>query len=143
MRCLVLIALMVSFSGPAWATDSKSTPPPANAKTSVLFMQLRAVGEFDSAKIRLLENVIVGELHKYRKFKVLARQDVENLLDADGFKQAIDCEAQSCLVNVAGALGTDLMVSGELGYMDKKTAVLSLQILHTGDNSYFIFDSGN
>jgi len=127
---LVFSAFLVGFSAPA---SAQSAPSSTNNKVSVLFLQLQAVGKHAPDKIQLLETVIVGELHRNKRFKVLSRRDVQNLLDADGLKQALDCEAESCLVNIAGSLGTELMVTGSLSYIDDEASMLAMQLLNTGD----------
>ena len=118
------------FGGtPAYAKSDES-----EERVTVLFFELKAVGGITKTKVRLLENIVVGELHKYKKFNVLSRSDVERLIDSDAFKQSLDCSTTSCLVDVAGALGTGLVVGGEVGYIDEDTAIVSLQVIQTQDS---------
>ena len=109
-------------------------PTQETERITVLFFELKSVGGIDKTKVRLLENLVVGELHKYKKFNVLSRSDVERLIDSDAFKQSLDCNTTSCLVDVAGALGSGLVVGGEVGYIDDDTAILSLQVIQTQDS---------
>lgn len=95
----------------------------------VLFLELKAIAGFAPEKAQLIENVILSELAKYKRFHVISKSDVRNMLDAEKLKEAMDCDQASCMAEIAGALGTELIVAGDLGSLGENDALLSLQLV--------------
>ena len=118
--CSVVLILSL-MAGPAYATETRAV--------DVLFLELKALGGFDADQALLIENVILAELSKHKQFNVISKSDVVNMLDVEQLKQSVNCSQESCIAEIAGALGTEYLVTGNLGNMGDGEALLNLQWL--------------
>jgi len=112
------------------AIDSK------DEKINVMFFELKPLGKYDKNKTKMLENIILAELYKYKKFNVISKSDVEKILNAEEFKQMIECSDNSCLMEISGALGAEILVSGDIGQIGK-VSQLSLKMLNNQDGTVY------
>ena len=116
--------------------NSKISNSDKAEKTKVMFFELKAISGFNSGQAKLLENVILAELSEYNKFSVVSKSDVEKILNAEEFKQLLDCQDNSCLLEISGALGTEILVSGDIGILGT-VKQLSLQIINNRDGTVY------
>jgi len=112
------------------AIDSK------DEKINVMFFELKPLGKYDKNKTKMLENIILAELYKYKKFNVISKSDVEKILNAEEFKQMIECSDNSCLMEISGALGAEILVSGDIGQL-ADVSQLSLKMLNNQDGKVY------
>ncbi|MEW5851785.1 MAG: hypothetical protein AB2A00_23550 [Myxococcota bacterium] len=64
----------------------------------------------------LLTDNLVSALRKSRRFsRVVASAEIQDTLSFELQRQAINCDATSCIREIAGALGVDYIVTGNLG----------------------------
>ena len=112
------------------AIDSK------DEKINVMFFELKPLGKYDKNKTKMLENIILAELYKYKKFNVISKSDVEKILNAEEFKQMIECSDNSCLMEISGALGAEILVSGDIGQI-ADVSQLSLKMLNNQDGKVY------
>ena len=105
-------------------------------KINVMFFELKAMTGFDKEKANVLEEIILAELYKYKKFNVISKGDVEKILNAEEFKQMIECNDNSCLMEISGALGAEILVSGGIGKMGDLSQ-LSLKMLNNQDGTVY------
>jgi len=75
----------------------------------------------DADTSRLVEEMIVGSLDATGRFKVTSRNDMMSLLGFEKQKQSMGCEEASCLAEIAGALGVDLVAAPRAGRLDNLT----------------------
>lgn len=87
---------------------------PALPSAAVLPLQARKGVDTDTAG--LLTGRLVATLRVQGLFsRVVDTSELEQLLGFEQQKQLLACDSQSCLAEIAGALGVDYLVSGSLG----------------------------
>jgi TolB-like protein len=124
LRRILMVALITSVAVPAWAQDAAGDAP---APKSLLQMNLTA-NNVDPQTVNTIESFITVELDKHQSLKVLAGDDVKRMLDLESQKQAAGCDDDSsCLAEIAGALGADYVVTGQLGKLEKRL-ILTLNL---------------
>jgi hypothetical protein len=70
----------------------------------------------------LHSEVLAQELLR-RGLRVTTSRDIETLLGAERQKQLLGCDAQSCMTELANALGADAIVQGDIGKVDAQWSV--------------------
>ena len=103
-------------------------------KLSVMFFELKAIAGFNAEQAKLLENIILVELYNYKKFNVISKEDVQKLFDDEELEKINECKDNTCLLELSGALGVDLLVSGDIGKLGE-ISQLSLKILNNEDST--------
>src|SRR5437868_3019595 len=100
---------------------------------SVAALNLKATTGVSADKAQLLSDVMTEELRSAGTFsRVVSMQEVEAMLGLERQRQLLNCEASSCVAELAGALGVDLVVTGTVGQL-AKTAVLKLSLVDSRD----------
>jgi TolB-like protein len=113
------------------AQDAASQQAAASGPKSLLQMNLTA-NNVDPRTVNTIESFITVELDKNQNLKVLAGDDVKKMLDLESQKQAAGCDDDSsCLAEIAGALGADYVVTGQLGKLDTRL-ILTLNLFDAG-----------
>jgi len=74
---------------------------------------VKAVGTFDPAAVKGLSALIASEAARFNA-RVLAGTDMVALIDLDRQKQMLGCSDSSCLTEIGGALGVDLLLTSEV-----------------------------
>lgn len=97
--------------------------------TDVLFLHLKGIAGVDQDRATLIENVIVTELSNYKAFNILSRANVMEMLDAERLKDMMNCDDASCMAQIAGALGTELLIAGDFGNLSRESSLLSLRMI--------------
>ncbi len=72
-------------------------------------------------------DVVTGEVGALSPCSVLSRSDVRGVLSFEAEKQLLGCTQESCLAELAGALGADLLVTGSLSKIEA-SMLLSLRV---------------
>ena len=119
--CFLYLLFFVSFSVALKAAEKE--------KIKLVFFELKAISGFEKEKASVLENIVLSDFYSYSELDVLGRKDIVKILDAEQFRQMIDCSDDKCLIEVSGALGAQHIVSGEIGKLGENVAVLNMQIL--------------
>lgn len=132
MRRAAIIPLLLGLAGPAAAADAAGNDG-HNATQNALQTQPRilrvAVSDFeatdvDPAVARLVADAVVAELRKLEHLSVIGMQEIRDMLDLEAEKQALGCDEQeSCLAEIAGALGVDLLVTGTLAQVGEGSLI--------------------
>lgn len=83
----------------------------------------------DAQAARTLSSLVAIEVARDARFDVLATADLREVVALEGEKQALGCDvdSQSCLAEVAGAMGARFVVLGQLGAL-ADTLVLTLSL---------------
>jgi hypothetical protein len=94
-----------------------STAALADGRPKLFVLDLNATGGIDPALARNLTHAATVELTRRGFFQVLSSADVETLLGVERQKQLLGCSeaAQSCITELAGAVGAELLLSGSVG----------------------------
>ena len=101
------------------ATPAPSAPAAAAPKPTVLVLDLEAAGvSKDDAHFVTAE--IARTLAEPSTVNVLTAADLRRLASLESDKQAMGCEAQSCLAELANAMGAEYVVFGTIGRIDEQ-----------------------
>ncbi len=104
----LFIALLVSIAGSAARADEVG-------KVRTLVMDLKSNGVEQDA-VDTISGLIAVILDENDRLEVLSGSDVKQLIALESQKQAMGCaDDSSCLADVAGALGAELVVFGAAG----------------------------
>jgi len=122
MPTLAALALLLS----ATTTPAGGGPAPQR----VLVMELRADG-VDGVVVRTLQSSLTTELGRVPGLEVLSSDDIKNLAGLEADRQQAGCDDEnSCLAEVADALGARAAVFGSVGRLGSLT-VVNLSLLDT------------
>lgn len=81
----------------------------------------------EKAEVDLLTSIITATLAKQERLEVLSSSDVKRIVQLEGERQALGCSESSCLAEIAGAMGAQLVVYGDIGKLGSQT-VLTLNL---------------
>jgi hypothetical protein len=121
--CLLMcgaIGARAATSSPATSATSATTAAPARIKVLVLDVKSTVLNK---SEIETLTSLITAHLGAYGQLDVLSGDDVKRLIDLEGQKQVIGCDQRSCLAELAGAMGANLVVFGQAGRLGSTTVV--------------------
>ena len=91
------------------------TPSPAIGPEKLLVLDFRDDGVGDSA-VRIIRDSLATHLSNDQRLEVLSTEDMQRALDVEAQKSAMGCSAdESCLAEIAGALGARLLFYGTVG----------------------------
>jgi TolB-like protein len=109
--------LAVSLS-PANAADTK--------KPTVAVMPL-AAKRLEASIAQVLTDMLTLALRRSGRYEVMSADDVNRLLQQETLKDALGCDNVACAAEIAGALGTEFMITGNaLKLGNKITITLTL-----------------
>jgi hypothetical protein len=95
--------------------DPVAEPPDARPKQRLRVLVLEpSASESDAETARAIASLLAVELSKIDRFDVLSNADVKRIIELEGEKQAMGCSTTSCLAELAGAMGANIVVFGEL-----------------------------
>ncbi len=86
----------------------------AFGEKSIAVMNLRSE-ELRPTDCIAVTNYLTTELQKIKGYRILAWDDVTNMLEHQAGKQALGCEDDECLAEIGGALGVDYILAGDIG----------------------------
>jgi hypothetical protein len=91
---------------------------------SVLVLEIEHEEE-NAREAALLNTVIADELEDQRGLEVITTADIQKALELEGERQALGCdkEQESCLSEIADAMGAQYVVFGELGRLGQSFVV--------------------
>jgi hypothetical protein len=82
-----------------------------------------ASGEVDAGTARLLTGIIATAIDATEGIDVLTNDDVKRSLEAEASRQSLGCSTSSCLAELAGAMGAQYAVYGDVGRLGDLYAV--------------------
>jgi hypothetical protein len=86
----------------------------AGRKVRVLVLQPEAKSKESKPVSDAVAGLIPVELAPVTSFDVLSTADVQQMVELEAEKAAMGCADNSCLAELAGALGADLVVYGDV-----------------------------
>jgi TolB-like protein len=116
---ILALALAVMSQAPAPAPAVVSPPP---AKQRVLVLDLRNDGAKPEHARLVTDNIVVA-LSRFSQLEVVSSEDVRRMVQTEGEKQAMGCTDDSCLTEIASAMGASLVVHGSIGKLESITVV--------------------
>lgn len=106
-----------------------SAPGYAQENPGVVVMDLKAVHEVEESLAAILNDSLVARLKATGKFgSILSGPDMRAMLNLEQQKQVLNCDEQSCLAEIGGALGVPYLVHANLGKVGAKF-VLSVKVM--------------
>lgn len=109
---------------PAPPPEAPPPPPPAApTRYRLLVLDLKAV-DVDKAAVETLQGFVVTGLSSYAELDVVSGEDVKNMVELQATRATMGCsDDASCLVEIADALGAQLVVFGNCGRLDNALVV--------------------
>jgi hypothetical protein len=100
----------------------EAAPAPAIIKRPlrVAVYDFEIVG-FDQHQGRVVIASVLAELRKLERTNVIGMSEIKQMLDHEAQKQLLGCSQESCLTEVADALGVDVLVVGAIGKAGEQT----------------------
>ena len=96
---------------------------PAPKARRILVLDLRQEGGSGESIARLVRDSTATYLAKKQGVEVLSTEDLRQALEVEAERQALGCDTSSCLAEIAGAMGADLIVHGSVGQLGSTTVV--------------------
>lgn len=90
------------------AGSDEAAPP------RLLVMDLQANG-VDSGTVKTVQGLLVDTIAAQKTYDVLSGNDIRRVLEAEANKALLGCSDDSCMAEVAGAMGAERVVYGSLG----------------------------
>lgn len=118
------LALGASADAPAKPLEPKPT--------TLQVLALAPENGVDPASAKILTDFLASELGLHRELRVFGQSDLEALLREAKDRRAVGCDgaADSCLSEVAGALGAQWLLTGTVGRLGE-ALVLNVRVLDT------------
>ena len=109
MRNLLVVALVLCFSASALAEE----------KARVLLMNLKTAG-VDENTANLIGDLMAVKLSKNPQIEVVNSGDIKRMMELESDKARAGCDDDSCLADLAGALGARYVIYGTLGKLGSR-----------------------
>lgn len=133
--CALVVApqLLRAQSAPGDSLESKdpaaaSSPAATSAqqtqgKKRLLLLNLEALA-VDPAVVRVIDGLLTEALHQHsQQIELLTAADMRQIMALEADKQNLGCSTDSCLSELAGAMGARYVVFGQVGKLDQLTLV--------------------
>ncbi len=91
----------------------------AFSQKSVAVLNVRS-DQLEPGDCILVTDYLTTELKKVKGYSVLCRDDVARMLEYRAGKQTFECDNDSCISEIGGVLGTELVVAGDIGQMGSR-----------------------
>ena len=116
---LVLLTAEASFG----QTQPKELP-------AVMVLNVKHEEAASPGLANILTGLVLQNLHDMKRFRVVGMKDVDQMLSQEQRKQLAGCTDTSCLVEIAGAMGTQYTLDSTVGVVGSSN-VLSLTLIDT------------
>jgi hypothetical protein len=103
------------------------------AAPKVFVVDLRAEGGIDEGLVRLLNEHMLTEFARTGRMSVIGSSDVKQLIEHEREKYVLGCTDDSCLLELGGALGADLLATASLGRLGDAAYLLNLKLMRVED----------
>ncbi|HEY4220319.1 MAG TPA: hypothetical protein VGO62_03235 [Myxococcota bacterium] len=101
-------------------------------RVKVLVLDVKSK-DLSASEVETLTSLITAQLSRYQQLDVLSSVDIHRLVDLESQKQTVGCDSGSCLSELAGALGAELVFFGQAGKLGT-TVVLTLNVFDAKKN---------
>ena len=143
-RVLWLAAFVTGVASPAFAAEGESANTATAGESAVasesaaevrdkprlLIMNFKALGVEPSA-VEAASDITTGAFQEQGRFEVISTADVQSLIDLEADRSVAGCANNSCLAEIAGALGADFVVTGRMSKLGE-SFVFKLALLDPG-----------
>jgi hypothetical protein len=97
---------------------------------AVMVLNIKAEEQASPGLAAILTELVLQGVHDQQQLRVVGQKDVSQMLSLEQQKQLAGCTDTSCIVEIAGALGTKYTIDGTVGIVGSSN-VLSLTLLDT------------
>lgn len=116
-----------------WALGTAAAVTPAAPSVAVL--RVEAQKGVDAQTARVLTDHLVAELRRGGAFsRVVSGTELESILDLEKQRQLFECDRESCLGEIAGALGVDHLMVASVARLGT-TFIVQLRVLDARNGS--------
>lgn len=119
LACLASVLVAALAGSPARAAE-----PSGRIKALVLDVQS---SDLSPSEVNTLTSLVTAHLARYPQLDVLSGADLKRLVDLEAQKQSAGCDEGSCLSEIAGAIGAQLVFFGQAGKLGS-TVVVTLNV---------------
>ena len=123
-----LVLVLVTALAPALLTlmsePARAAEPTGRIKALVLDVQS---SDLSPSEVNTLTSLVTAHLARYPQLDVLSGADLKRLVDLEAQKQSAGCDEGSCLSEIAGAIGAQLVFFGQAGKLGS-TIVVTLNV---------------
>lgn len=103
---------------------------PSESLPAIMVLNIKHEEEAGPGVANILTELVLQDLHDMKRFRVIGQKDIDQMLNTEQRKQLTGCSDTSCLVEIAGAMGTRYTVDGTIGALGD-TNILSLSLIDT------------
>jgi hypothetical protein len=100
----------------------------AEEKPKLAVLDLQATG-VEPELIPTLTEILTVEIDSIGKHKVIAGRDIQSMLGFEKQKDLVGCTDASCLAEIGGALGVEMLVVGHIGKVGS-TYVVNIKLIN-------------
>lgn len=104
---------------------------PHGAQLSFAVLDLRAAGLPEELAVNLTQ-LLAAELKSVEGATVISRDDIASMLRMEQDKLLLGCDDSSCMAEIGGALGVDMLVAGQVGKV-AQSYVISLRMIQPAE----------
>lgn len=105
------------------------------AAPSLAVMTLTAETGVESSSTRLITDVLLQELQSTHAFaRVVSSRELESVMGLEAQRQLLQCTDGSCVAELSGALGVDLLITGSVGRLGE-ALVMTLRLVDARNGS--------
>ena len=83
----------------------------------------RTVGQVAAHVPEQVMRLIMARLDGIPRLSMMAGEDIEAMLDLERKKDLMGCEATSCMAEIGGALGAELVMQGQVGRLGQRYTI--------------------
>ncbi|MFH1810489.1 MAG: hypothetical protein ABIJ09_17240 [Pseudomonadota bacterium] len=108
---------------PAAPVPHGGSPAEASAKKRLLLIDLEALA-VDPATARIIDGLVTDAVHRHNDhIELLTTADMRQIVALESSKQNMGCSTETCLAELAGAMGARYVVFGQVGRLEELTLV--------------------
>ncbi|MCK5760717.1 MAG: hypothetical protein KAH33_05450 [Candidatus Delongbacteria bacterium] len=109
-------------------------------QTSIAVIDLKNVG-LEEHFSTLLTDALRAEMFKYEKFKVMNRENMQEIMGEQAFQASGVCDDNACYVEMGEVLGVEKIVTGSIGKLGNTYSLTIKMIdIETSENDKIITD---
>ena len=101
---------------------------PSESLPAIMVLNIKHEEEAGPGIATILTGLVLQDLTDLKRFRVIGEKDVNQMLNQEQRKQLAGCTDTSCLVEIAGAMGTRYTLDGTVGVVGQSN-VLSLSLI--------------
>jgi hypothetical protein len=130
---MIALAALLALVGASEVSAAPAPMPPAQTPAAPRRLTRIVVYDLVSEEIApkqmaLVTASLMAEIRKLKNVSVVGMEEVRAMLSAAEQQQAAHCMDDSCLVNIAGALGAQLVIAGSVGRVGESTVFTAKRI---------------